>query len=1011
MSGVPAKILVGPTTYVHFQRKHKDYYAPSFLTTPDLPDPHQSPHVWRYTVSPDHNNTVFFYNAPQQRSVWVLPVVHPDGRTEELGEGEVMQAIRETPPYAPSERRRTSEKNRVTTAAPEGKSEARNRSAGSERPAEQGETGEAGADSAGNHSATPTHTKPATPAVVPFAEPASAGLGAEAQEPAPSAASPSGSVSRDRVQAAVLRAQQANPITISIRADESVAVGSDANHSAPSTSLRQRLAAWRAKRHQSPSEPRESGADPASTPVVVAPNTAAAPQEDAQQHQQGMVPSPKAGAVDPLLTVALSMTAPSTTTVETAATASPSPHSVPVTPPKLAASAADAPQLVLSASLATSHDKATPLSSSSKDQYANSNERVRPLRSAARTSSVPSPTDAANSPSFPVGHVDAATRQRRMQEAELAKAAALLHREKINAIEQERAALECRRRALAVELQEAAERARMIEVRSVTEKKLVETQQRLNEERRRRLEVLAESAAAEARVSGVNQYVAKHKRVEEEAVAAVADSFSYAARIAEQLAASAPRPEEVTSALRKKTPPVKISAETAAVHSATSREQHIGQGSQRAPAHASPSRIVGCNTPGGAGSQGGGAKASAGGTPEGPVPARTRERICYGAPFVYDGEVVTYQPARTFMSKQQASLNSKSRQRGGELDGGGLLCSALSPGVPALLAAKRDGAGTQYYDASRQHFFTGEWRNDVREGAGVLSLPHSAVQGHWQRDQLAGSAVVQTKHAKANAVFSTVSSVVPSASSRTTQAEGTADSTTTPNDALTHHLALTGNAVVELDNKALFVGSLKDGRVGAPYVLQLGEGDYIEWLGASKSTSAGRAAGEGRKRQLTAPVSTQHSDARSSSSVCPKGRLSSPLSRSGNAAGSGECRLRFHNGDTYVGHVRHFQLHGMGYYRFDADGQSYTGAFQHGLPHGEGLLIFANGDLYKGQFAKGLFDGTGTYSCKARGYVYEGGWVAGSMSGEGTLSYANGDVWKGTFRDNTRVSGAYTVVA
>ncbi|KPA75350.1 hypothetical protein ABB37_08639 [Leptomonas pyrrhocoris] len=1013
MPGVPAKILVGPTTYVHLRRKHRDYYAPDFLLSPELlASPDASPHVWRYTISPDHHNTVFFYNATSKTSVWVLPVVHPDGRTEELPEGEVMRAIREASPGAVGAHTEAGGRDVATAPAAQGKAEAGQPETGSGRAAVEGETVDdqnsaARNDLAGNPVATPANALPATKASESAVPPA--GTAAEAPSDAPPSSSGGAGVSRERVQAAVLRAQQANPLTISIGAGESVTESSPADHSAPTTSLQRRLAAWRAKRLQSPSATVDDGSTFASSPLAVQRQSSSVTQQDGSPPppQDANTPSPITVNTDPLLAVARSTSAPSAASVVTASIGPSPSFASAVATPQLVASASEATHPVMPASVFATvptapQGKSAPLTPPRKGQEASSPEQSREPTAPVRGSPDSSPA------------LNLAAQQRKAQEAELARVAALLHREKLAAMEQERAALECRRRAVAVEQQEAEERARMMAVRVAAERNRVEAEERLAEERRRQQRRLEASAAADARVGEVNQHVVKHRQMEEEAEATVAESFSYAARIAAQLAAAAPRPEEITSALLKERDALPIPSESAgARRSPTLCEQPARRGRQNAPAEAPALRALSHNIQAAAAHTGSASNKLMSGTPAPPVPVpvpmRTHEHICYGVPFVYDGEVVDYKPARAFVSSPQALLSVKSKSRAGALGNNEMLASASAPEVPVLLTLKREGQGTQYYDASRQHFFTGEWHDDKRAGAGVLSLPNSAVQGRWLNDQLTGSAVVQTRHAKANLVVAGASSNTPSTALSREKSEGVAAVTSQrAKESPSPHVALNGNAVVELDTNALFVGFLRDGRVGAPYVLQLGEGDYVEWLGPPTTTppptrnsaTPGRAATGGRQRQLAVSPPARKSGAPSLSA--PRGRT---------VAGSGECRVRFRNGDTYVGHVRGFRLHGTGYYRFAADGQSYTGAFQRGLPHGAGLMIFANGDLYKGQFRNGLFDGVGAYSCKAGRYVYEGGWVDGSMTGAGTLSYANGDVWEGMFKDNVRVSGAYTAVA
>jgi hypothetical protein len=1030
MSDVPIKILVGPTTYIHFRRKHKDFYVPDFLAPDGVPAAaavNESPHVWRYTVSPDYHNTVFFYNATTKKSVWVLPIVHPDGHTEELGDGEVMHAIRgpspSSSPAQPSERpssEREEQQQRTPSAitataetSDERKAEKiehrRDVISESGRRSTKDEKAQRLADASNAASPWPTSSSPVRTTPSQGAKSSTEGnvVAEETQptlfiptpSPLPSSASASNNaVSRTRVEAALQRAQQASPLTISIG-------GATTHNQTPSTSLQQRLAAWRAKRHQLSIEIPQEAAAEWSTPQSSAPAPTSSTSAAGAASSRPVVSDPLR-----VISAAVVHSPESTTTAPTTGggaesgvvhRASPS-----STTPKQAASALATPP---KASLPASpiHNSPT-LTSHDGDVRRASTGRASPV------SSTSGKAERLSAPSLAVKQLDAVAKARAAQEAELARVAALLRQEKIDAMEQERAALECRRRALFVEQQEAADRTRMMEARAAAEKARTEMQERLRREQQRQQQLLDERAAADARTREVNEYVVVHQRMESEAEATVADSFSYAARIAAQLAAAAPHPGEFKSTLLKNEEGgrVKSTAPPTPVGDLKFREHHVGRSEASTAPRGSPFRSMQLNLPNNTAPAPKGEENTPTKTiteqPAQPAqPTRTVQRICYGIPFVYEGEVVNYKPARAFFSGPHHPTSSANTQSQAETL---RHKAAVPPDPPPLLCARRDGTGTQYYDADSRYFFAGEWRDDQREGPGVLSLPSSAVQGHWHKDQLSGSAVLQTKRAKSNAIFTSASTTARHApfsyaSSALTTAKPSDSATTASPDLPSHHVSLNGNAVVELHNGSLFVGALRDSRVGAPYVLQLGEGDYIEWLGPPTSRST--TAEESPQKPHGGPPSgaSQSKKAISSSS------LFSASARRENPAGSGEGRIRFRNGDTYVGHVRDFQLHGMGYYRVAADGQSYTGVFQHGLPHGDGLMIFANGDLYKGQFVKGLFHGVGSYSSKAGGYVYEGGWVDGVMAGEGTLSYANGDVWRGVFRDNARVSGAYTAVA
>ncbi|RNF03172.1 MORN repeat-containing protein [Trypanosoma rangeli] len=258
---------------------------------------------------------------------------------------------------------------------------------------------------------------------------------------------------------------------------------------------------------------------------------------------------------------------------------------------------------------------------------------------------------------------------------------------------------------------------------------------------------------------------------------------------------------------------------------------------------------------------------------------------------------------------------------------------------------QRQGRGTFFYDNTQKYFFEGEWCNDKRHGVGALSLPHAALEGTWLRDQLEGRATFHTKRLKGTGEFK----------------EGVLD----------------GNVVAEIDCNTVFAGRVKkNAAIVDSGAITLASGDHVEWIRDDKKSHRG-------PRQQVATRSCKFPN------------------------GSGSCRIRFANGDVYVGQVENYQPHGTGTYRFAAEGQEYVGEFQHGRLQGRGTYNFANGSVYIGQFYKGVFHGEGQY-VQRDDYTYEGSWEYGTAHGKGKLIFANGDVWEGEFDHDRRVTGRYT---
>ncbi|GET88117.1 hypothetical protein, conserved [Leishmania tarentolae] len=968
MPGVPDRILVGPTTYVHLRRKQKDYYVPDFLLdadgesrSPRFPD--DSEHVWRYSVSKEHHNTAFFFNAVARKSVWVLPVVHRDGRTQPLGEGEKMQAM-----YSSVVANEGAEAVQQTT-----------RSSPRKTPAHK----EKGMNARGtlDVDVTVADSLCSTPQLMPVVvgqltsskarsprDPISETTHLQVAEPPANSSATLQLVTRERVQPTVhrsLETEAQNSLT-------SPSTESEREHHKPT--LQDRLAAWRARQHY---------------PVFRA--------EAEQQQQQKQV------------STAADSTAPTATTTETLSVAIKDPYTHPLSPTALTATKCALSSAGGALDTETHESLLRTPGATQSHLPGHAQASVTAFTSTGPEDVLYTPVSKqAQSRENPSAAVPARLAPQTMQERELAKAATLLHRERIAAMQQEMAALECRRRALAMEQMEAEERVRLAQARTAAERARLEEIERATREQAQRRAAMDASAAAELRVQDVNEYLSKQRQLQEAAQAAVADSFTYASRIAAQLVAAAPQPENVC--LSTKAQHSERSGDASALLTPPDYRAH--QVGRVAPSVAGPPAAS--PVPRKPGIHAAVKKESGGacvGAPPGtltdvpkgieaPTAQRRQERLTYAFPHLYKGEVITYRPSSSFtrqaVHKDGATAIENQPPRT-------LSSSAARPTAPVVLSAKRDGTGTQYYDAAHEHFFHGTWREDKRDGAGVLSLPTTSVQGCWRDDRLVGPAIVQTRHSKGTATFApgrtAGSSQVPTTRTPVTSSRGSGALPSTgsyTSSAAASTTTLTGNAVVGLDNEALFVGALKEGRVCAPYVLQLGQGDYVEWLGAPA-----RQGEHLRSPRATSGELVKDTPIHATSSS------SSPTSK----AGTGECRIRFRNDDTYVGHVRNFRLHGFGYYRFAEDGHSYTGRFEAGLPHGEGLLIFPNGDVYRGGFAKGLFDGHGMYVSHTGHYVYEGDWVAGGMNGEGSLAFANGDVWKGTFKDDKRVAGAYTTLA
>ncbi|MBL4834927.1 MAG: caspase family protein [Pseudomonas sp.] len=80
------------------------------------------------------------------------------------------------------------------------------------------------------------------------------------------------------------------------------------------------------------------------------------------------------------------------------------------------------------------------------------------------------------------------------------------------------------------------------------------------------------------------------------------------------------------------------------------------------------------------------------------------------------------------------------------------------------------------------------------------------------------------------------------------------------------------------------------------------------------------------------------------------------------------------------------------------DGSTYTGGFQEGLFHGEGVQQFASGLVYRGEFREGYWHGDGELESPA-GWRYEGEFAQGLMAGQGVWE-DDESRYEGAFRDD-----------
>ncbi|KAH9089411.1 hypothetical protein LEN26_019194 [Aphanomyces euteiches] len=97
-----------------------------------------------------------------------------------------------------------------------------------------------------------------------------------------------------------------------------------------------------------------------------------------------------------------------------------------------------------------------------------------------------------------------------------------------------------------------------------------------------------------------------------------------------------------------------------------------------------------------------------------------------------------------------------------------------------------------------------------------------------------------------------------------------------------------------------------------------------------------------------------------------------------------------YTGDWFKG-----KMHGHGIF-FLGDGSTYEGSFVHGEIQGHGLRRWPDGTTYTGEFFRGEMHGEGVYIASS-GKKYEGSWRDNQYHGQGELVEADQSIYEGTF--------------
>ena len=89
------------------------------------------------------------------------------------------------------------------------------------------------------------------------------------------------------------------------------------------------------------------------------------------------------------------------------------------------------------------------------------------------------------------------------------------------------------------------------------------------------------------------------------------------------------------------------------------------------------------------------------------------------------------------------------------------------------------------------------------------------------------------------------------------------------------------------------------------------------------------------------------------------------------------------------------------------DGNSYNGEYNdNGMMHGYGKMKYHNGDMYIGNWCENKFNGLGLYRF-ANGELHEGEYKEGKKNGLGKYTYPDGESFEGTYVDDMMSNGIY----
>lgn len=124
----------------------------------------------------------------------------------------------------------------------------------------------------------------------------------------------------------------------------------------------------------------------------------------------------------------------------------------------------------------------------------------------------------------------------------------------------------------------------------------------------------------------------------------------------------------------------------------------------------------------------------------------------------------------------------------------------------------------------------------------------------------------------------------------------------------------------------------------------------------------------------------------------------------------GEGKMRYANGDVYIGTVKMGGLKEGNGLQISPNGSNYKGEYVNDQFHGRGAFKFVDGATYEGEWSYGLRHGYGTMTYKT-GNVYEGCWKEDKKHGQGKAIFLNGDTFTGSYLSDRRDGDGLTTFA